>query len=691
MNTLILTEKPSVAGDFAKAFGATREKGYYSVGDTVITWCIGHLLELYEPEDYAPEYRKWALSALPIIPDKFRYKPKDKTKAQLAIIGRLVAEHPAQIIVATDAGREGELIARTVLRHAGLHDFSNVKRFWSSEALTPEVIKRNVGELKPLSDFDALYQAGVARQFADWICGYNFTRLLSLKMDATFPFGRVQTAVLRFIAERDGQITNFEPVDRFELSLTARKGETGFKVIFTEGKLSLFKDRGKLDEIGKLFAGDRSVGTVASCDQSEKKEPAPKLYNLSALQQDANRRLGLTASQTLDAAQSLYEKHKCLSYPRTPSRVLPRSAHALFTQAVDLLSKEFPAYFRAATVPEVNEKRVFCDEELVDHHALIALAIPPSDLSEAEAAVYDLVVRSMAASISPPHRVAVTAALIESGGLTFRASGTVVIDQGWKAVYRGSQAQEDDDGAPTDREESQTLPELSRGEEVSLAAPLVKVKPTKPPSPYTDAAILSAMEHHGLGTEATRAGILEKLLDGEYIMRQRRQLQVTDKGIHLISGIDSLSDPVLARFTTPLETSRWEAELQVNPVQFLKNLTRFIRTSFGSLKEVELARYHKHTIGNCLVCGSPLAESPKSYYCSRAKEGCSFIIWKEVFSHLLTETEVRALLSGNSTRPVTLKDRSGKSFRARLVYSRIENRVLFERAQKRASSAHSKG
>jgi len=689
MNTLILTEKPSVAGDFAKAFEATREKGYYTVGDTVITWCIGHLLELYEPEDYAPKYKKWSLGALPIIPEKFRYKPKDKTKAQLAIIGRLLAQKPARIIVATDAGREGELIARTVLRHAGLTDFSAVLRFWSSEALTPEVIKRNVGELKPISAFDPLYQAGVARQFADWICGYNFTRLLSLKMDATFPFGRVQTAVLRFIAERDEQIRNFHPIDRFELSLTAKKGETPFRVILTEGKFSLFPDRVRLEEIGRRFAGAPVAGTVVSSVQNEKKEPAPKLYNLSALQQDANKRSGLTASQTLAAAQSLYEKHKCLSYPRTPSRVLPRSAHTLFSQAVHLLSTQFPSYFLSATIPEADEKRIFDDEALIDHHALIALAIPPSDLSKDEASVYDLVVRSMAASISPAHKVAVTSVRIDSDGLSFRASGTAVIDPGWKAVYRSSKAEEDDK-SPNDQEESQPLPDLKDGEEVSLSAPVVKAKPTKPPHPYTDAAILSAMEHHNLGTEATRAGILEKLLDGGYTEREKRQLRVTDKGIHLISGIDSLSDPVLSRFTTPEETSRWESELEVHPVEFLKDLTRFIRSSFGALKEVELAQYHKRTVGNCLICASPLAESRKSYYCTRTREGCSFIIWKEVASHTLTETEVRALLAGKSTHPVTLKDRSGKSFRARLVYSAKDNRVLFESVQQHALTSHSK-
>jgi len=689
MNTLILTEKPSVAGDFAKAFGATREKGYYVVGDTVITWCIGHLLELYEPEDYAPEYKKWALEALPIIPEKFRYKPKDKTKAQLAIIGRLLAQKPARIIVATDAGREGELIARTVLRHAGLTDFSQVLRFWSSEALTPEVIKRNVGELKPISAFDPLYQAGVARQFADWICGYNFTRLLSLKMDATFPFGRVQTAVLRFIAERDEQIRNFHPVDRFELSLTARKADKGFRVIFTEGKSSLFPDRVRLDEISKRFAGVPVTGKVITCERNEKKESAPRLYNLSALQQDANKRLRLTASQTLAAAQSLYEKYKCLSYPRTPSRVLPRSAHALFSQAVHLLSTQFPAYFGASKMPEVSERRIFCDEELVDHHALIALAIPSSDLSPAEAAVYDLVVRSMAASISPVHRVAVTTVLVDSEGLLFRASGTTVIDPGWKAAYRGSKKVEDDE-VSSDHDESQPLPDLKEGEKVLLSGPVVKAKPTKPPHAYTDAAILSAMEHHNLGTEATRAGILEKLLDGGYTEREKRQLRVTDKGIHLISGIDSLSDPVLSCFTTPEETSRWESELELHPVQFLNDLTRFIRSSFGALKEVELARYHKRTVGNCLICASPLAESRKSYYCTRAREGCSFIIWKEVASHTLTETEVRALLAGKSTHPVTLKDRSGKSFRARLVYSAKDNRVLFESVQQHALTSHSK-
>ncbi len=678
MKTLILTEKPSVAADFAAALGATRQTGYYAVGDTIIAYAIGHLLELCDPEDYDPAYRKWTLEALPIIPAKFRYKPRATTTAQLKILTRILEEPSDRLIIATDAGREGELIARTILAHAKVTDLSRAFRFWSSEALTPEVIKRNLTQLKPAKDYEALYRAGMFRQLADWITGYNMSRLLSLKMDATFPFGRVQTALLTLLVRRHRAIVGFLPRDRYQLSVTATtKDQLAFSAFYTDGGMTLFPDRKALDELASDLARMPLPAIVQAVETKLIRTPPPQLYNLTTLQRQANKHLGLTADQTLAAAQNLYEAHKCLSYPRTPSRVLASSSVDLFTRIVDQLRPLFPDIFAPARPVDLRNRRIFDDAKLQDHHALIALAPPPDGLSTKERAVYDLVVKSMAVVLSPVSETEAKTVTLACVGRLFTATASRLVTPGWKAIYSQPKEQEPQDREDEDAPVTESIPPLSQGETVTITSPVIATKPTRPPKPHTEASALALMEKHNLGTEATRSGIIEKLIVDSYCIRRRRDLIPTDKAEHLIAAIESLDNPALSRFTTPEETELWENKLAADPATFYRDIKEFVQTNLLALKDIELARYQNRALGSCPLCGAPIRESAKSYYCSSYAQGCKFTIWKSIAHHTLTPADLQALLAGKPTKPVKLAKKTGEPFTACLVYNKATQTVAF--------------
>jgi len=678
MKTIILTEKPSVAADFAAALGATRQIGYYAAGDTIIAYAIGHLLELCEPEDYDPSYKKWTLEALPIIPNKFRYKPRATTTAQLKILTKILEEPCDRLIIATDAGREGELIARTILAHAKLADYSKAYRFWSSEALTPEVIKRNLQHLKPAKDYEGLYRAGMFRQLADWITGYNMSRLLSLKMDATFPFGRVQTALLTLLVRRHREIVGFVPRDRYQLSVTAAiKDKLAFTAFYSDGEMTLFPDRKALDELASDLARIPLPAIVQALETKLIRTPPPQLYNLTTLQREANKHLGLTAEQTLAAAQALYETHKCLSYPRTPSRVLASSSVDLFARIVDQLRPLFPDIFAPAGPVDARDRRIFDDAKLQDHHALIALAPPPDGLTTQERAVYDLVVKSMAAVLSPVSETETKTVTLSAIGRSFKATASRIVTPGWKAIYSQPKEQETQDREDDEDPITESIPPLSQGETVTITSPQVATKPTRPPKPHTEASALALMEKHNLGTEATRAGIIEKLIVDSYTIRRRRDLIPTDKAEHLIAAIESLDNPALSRFTTPEETELWENKLSQDPAAFYRDIKEFVQTNLFALKDIELARYQNRALGSCPLCGAPIRESAKSYYCSSYAQGCKFVIWKSIAHHTLTPADLQALLAGKPTKPVKLAKKTGEPFTARLVYNKQSQSIDF--------------
>ena len=670
MKTLIITEKPSVAGDFAAALGAIRKKGYYENDDTIIAYCIGHLLELYDPEDYRPEYKTWSLEALPIIPEKFRYKPKPNTTAQLNIMKRLLADQYERIIIATDAGREGELIARTVLAHAKVKDLSRARRFWSSEALTPEVIRKNLENLRPATDYEALYRAGLFRQLADWLTGYNLTRLLSIKMSATFPFGRVQTAVLTFLAHREAEINAFEPQSRYQLTVTAMKEDQRFGAYYIEEDADgLFPNRTKLDDIVSVLSKMPFPATVTDITTEEHSATPPQLYNLTALQQQANKEYGLTAEQTLAAAQALYETHKCLSYPRTPSRALPLSAGSLFSGIVQKITPDYPQYFYHAGPINLGNTRLFNDSRVHDHHALIVLDLPPAGLDKSQTQVYDLVVRSMAAVLAEPNRTATTTLTLSAFDKRFRAQATITKQLGWKAIYQ-KPTNTSEPSQQEDIPQNTALPPVTKNSTVLLSDPRIIDKPTQAPKPYTEARVLAIMEKNSLGTEATRAPIIQKLIRDQYCRRSQRTIRATGKALHLINAIEGLSTKSLANFASPEQTALWEDKLRTDPLGFFSEIKTFVQTSFRELKEVSIARYRSKALGSCPNCGAAIREGEKNYYCSRYREGCKFHLWKTIAHHRLTAEEIGALTSGKTTQPLKMRNRKGQPFTAALAYNK---------------------
>jgi DNA topoisomerase-3 len=400
LKTFILTEKPSVAMDFARGLGIRGKKDGYLENDRyIITWAVGHLVELFEPQDYKPAWKKWSFENLPVIPDTYKYKPIKKTAKQLKIIRRLLSEkNIAKIVVATDAGREGEVIARTVLSAARPGKMIQIYRFWTSQALTPAVVKSQMNSLKPASAYNRLWDAGRARQIADWLVGMNGSRAATIRLKDLFSIGRVQTAVLALLVERRNARDDFTPTPYWLVKATF-SGEKGTwqGLWFHEGKSRLTSR----EEAQKIVGGiENRQGVVTSSKKTKKSQPPPLLYSLTDLQQDANIRFGFSAKQTLEIAQGLYERKKCLSYPRTDSQVLGSKNVSMVQGLVEKLTKAYADVFSGIdpVLTGAVNKRVFNDAKLTDHHALIPLAPLLGNCTEKERKIYELVLKRFGAA-----------------------------------------------------------------------------------------------------------------------------------------------------------------------------------------------------------------------------------------------------------------------------------------------------
>jgi DNA topoisomerase-3 len=396
---LILCEKPSVAKDFAGVLGCEAKKGYYQKNGTVITYAVGHLFRLCDPEAYNPAYKTWDAAFLPIIPSSFRYEKIEKLSSQIEIIKLLLENNTHDtIIVATDAGREGELIARIILSESGVTDVSRIKRFWVSEALTKEVILKGLREAKPLSAYNAISNEGFARQRADWLIGINLTRLMSAGNSTLFSVGRVQTAVLNAVALRNAETANFIPVPFVELeaSLQSSNGTVikAWLINPKNEKTAFFEDR-EYVSAARDYCKNNPVSRFQSHVTKETAKP-PKLLNITGLQKAAYRLHGYSPEKTLETAQSLYEKHKCLSYPRTPSRVMGNQNVDLFREIYRFLSGCYPHYARLCDESVIAEgnKNIFNSAALEDHHALIPLRQLPENADTLERNIYDIVLKS---------------------------------------------------------------------------------------------------------------------------------------------------------------------------------------------------------------------------------------------------------------------------------------------------------
>lgn len=688
---LIIAEKPSVGREIAKALGcASKSDGYLEGDNYVISWTIGHLMEAAPPEAYNPDLKSWSLNTLPILPEKFKFIPIEKTAKQLAVIEKLTSRKDIEsVVIATDAGREGEVIARLVLMHAGCK--KPLFRFWTSQALSPEIIKFGVTKgLKPASQYDRIFQAGYQRTMADWLVGMNLTRSSTVRMgnSGVFSVGRVQTAVLALLVDRKIHRENFksEPYWVFKIHFANPKGKwTGSWFKGDSGERETrFRSKEQAREIATKING--ATGKVATVEKKKCKTPPPQLYSLTQLQRDANRFFGFTAQQTLDLAQALYEQHQAISYPRTDSQVLGSQSVKMASDLVTRLSSHYNDLFKGVQKSLITgeNKRVFNDAKLTDHHALIPLRPAKDSFSESEKKIYEMVLTRFATVFHPDYEYEATEIITEVKGETFMTRGQIALKIGWKVLYQGASEPEDD----------QRLPALVKNDPANIEKLEGEEKQTQPLSEYTEASLLDDMSNPakyveqddlkaiyrgevGLGTQATRAQIIETLLKREYLVRNKKQLLATDKGCGLIGFLRKL--PVSQALASPTETAKWEQTLnqialgEAAEKEFETKIRQFIVSAIAEFKSGEASSAasaiaaQSSKYGTCPACGGAIIKGKKGYGCSNWRaNGCNFIIWETIAGKTLSEKDVTDLLAGKQTREMKLKSKQDSEFTASL-------------------------
>ncbi|GGH09769.1 DNA topoisomerase III [Paenibacillus segetis] len=605
MKTLVLAEKPSVAREIARVMGSRdKHKGYFEGPKYVVTWALGHLVGLAEPEDYDGKFGTWALEDLPILPGKMKLKVLRESSHQYKIVQQLMRRQDIkELIVATDAAREGELLARWIIDMAKWN--KPFQRLWISSQ-TDKAIKEGFASLKPGAQFERLYQSARCRAEADWMIGLNVTRALTCKFGAPLSAGRVQTPTLGMIMQRENEIISF--VSEGYSTLRADLGS--FQAIWrgNNGDSRIFNPEEVTRLQGKL---DGRSGKIIKLKKSEKNVPHPLAYDLTELQRDANRLLGFSAKQTSNVLQRLYEQHKLVTYPRTDSRYLTSDMSDTLKERLNSVAvgPYAPLARPLLRKPLPLGKRIVDDSKVTDHHAIIPTeqTVLLNALSTEERKLYDLIVRRFISLFYPPARFDNVAVTVDIAGEILHAKGTTMKDSGWRAVYDGQAMDEDEDGDDAE-ERGAALPELREGEAVTVKKCLVQTGRTLPPKRYTEAALLTQMEKHGLGTPATRADIIEKLVNSDTIERQGNSLHPTGKGKQLIQLAP-------ADLRTPELTAKWEAELeriargQGKPDPFLVGIREMAQGLVSGVKNSE-AEYKPHNVSNshCPDCGTRLLE-----------------------------------------------------------------------------------
>lgn len=607
MKTLVLAEKPSVAREIARVMGCNnKQKSYIEGPKYVVTWALGHLVGLAEPEDYNKKFATWALEDLPILPEKTKLKVLRETNQQYKAVQHLMKRQDIEeLVVATDAAREGELLARWIMTMAGWK--KPFRRLWISSQ-TDKAIKEGFAKLRPGREFDRLYESARCRAEADWMIGLNVTRALTCKFGSPLSAGRVQTPTLGMIMDREKEITGFRSVD-FE-TLTADFGDfqaawrasNGDGRIFEKEKTASLKDK---------LTG-RS-GRIIKVQKSEKSEPHPLAYDLTELQRDANRKFGFSAKQTSSVLQRLYEQHKLVTYPRTDSRYLTSDMTGTLKERLDSVAVgPYAALARPLLrKPLPITKRIVDDSKVSDHHAIIPTeqTVLLNGLSTEERKLYDLIVRRFISLFYPPARYDAVAVTVNVEGESFHVKGTTVKDAGWREVYGGDMSNDDDEESSDEPAAgSVKLPELREGATVTISRCVVRPGRTQPPKRYNEASLLTQMEKHGLGTPATRADIIEKLVSSDTIERQGNLLHPTGKGKQLIELVST-------QLRTPDLTARWEAELekiargQGKPELFLQGIRSMAQELVTGVK-TSGAEYKPHNVSNsnCPECGTRLLE-----------------------------------------------------------------------------------
>ncbi|WP_026584089.1 DNA topoisomerase III [Bacillus sp. J33] len=595
MKSLVLAEKPSVAREIARVLGCRQSHKSYIEGDKyVVTWALGHLIELKMPEHYDSKYKTWKLEDLPIIPDQMGLKVMKQTSHQYRAIENLAKRKDIkEVIIATDAGREGELVARWILEKIRWR--KPIRRLWIS-SVTDRAIRDGFKNLKPGKQFDDLYESAVCRAEADWLIGLNVTRALTTKYKDPLSAGRVQTPTLALIMEREKLIQKFVPKEYWIIRaqvgpLQADWEKNGEKRIFSKETA---------DNILSKVNGQKSV--IKSINRKEKIDPQPLPYDLTELQRDANKRFGFSAKKTSNVLQKLYEQHKLVTYPRTDSRYLTKDMEATMMDRLHGIAASYKEEIRPilANKGKVMAKRVFNNEKVTDHHAIIPTEerVHLGDLSTDERKLYELILRRFLALFHSPYKYESIHAIIEVNGETFTAKEMAVIDLGYRKVEKNT---DEDTG-------KQSLKNLSKGQSFTVQSAEAAAKLTEPPLRYSEADILTQMEKYSLGTPATRAEIIERLLETEAVERQNGRLYPTKKGKQLMDLVnDDLKSPEL--------TAKWEQDLEKiargksDPKEFLQNIRKQTRTLVSEIKKSDKSyRVHNLTGSKCPECDSFLKE-----------------------------------------------------------------------------------
>lgn len=677
---LILTEKPSVAKDFAKALGCHFYNGVYVSSGITITNCIGHLFELEEPSFYGEKFKSW--SNLPIIPENICYRINENVKSQAKLVISLLKKHAsAEILIATDADREGEIIARECLLNAGITDFSRIKRFWISQALTTDVIKDGMKNAKPLSNYNTLAEQGFSRQKADWLCGINFTRFITTSANRKLPVGRVQMAILSAIAERCNKIKNFKSEKYFEHYATFSDNSNFCTGIYFENEKTGFPDKSKETEL----QNDIGQKVQRRTRKTELKTVSPpQLYNLNALQKEAYSLYGLSAAKTLNLVQSLYETHKCVSYPRTPSRVMGSGNVELCKSVFNKLLPENPKFSEIAKTADISlgNKRVFNDAKLEAHHALIPLAKNPSTLTDDELKIYKLITERFFVTFAENHVYEKLTAILEVNNHTYKVTGKAIKESGWKK-FDGKKEKSDDE------EEEQELPNID-WDNLKVTKIETKEKMTKPPKYFNEASILSFMENPksldenrqklvGLGTAATRHTFVPKLKAASYIEIEKKNIICTELGYKVLEIIGKT--PV-ASLCDIAETTSWEEKLDANPESFLDGIKTFVRNSVSTKIETPSLAAMASDI-SCPVCNKQVRKGKSNWYCTGYKDGCNFKIWETISGTRLTEKDVKLLCAGKQTGEKKCTSKGGKEFTCKFALDeKYEVKFVFSEKKK---------
>ncbi len=733
--TLLVAEKPSVGQDLARVLPGPFKKneGFLEGPEHIVTWAVGHLVQLAEPEAYDAKYKSWRMSDLPIVPSKFKLIVRDeRSRKQMSVVTKQLArEDVEEVVNACDAGREGELIFAYLFEKAKAK--KPVKRLWLN-SMTAAAMKQALASLRPAAEFELLEQAARSRSEADWIVGMNATRAATIRLRSSFDgavsLGRVQTPTLAIVARREEEIKAFKPepywlVDASFATTRPLPGETGGAERTYVGHYQAppgGKGNTKGPRIGTeeeaqaiVSACEGRIGTITKLEKKEQREKAPMLYDLTTLQREANNRYGFSAKRTLAAAQRLYEEHKALTYPRTNSRYLTTDMVEEIKPTAELVGKQ-KDYAKGAQyvigLDVLPLARVVNDEKVTDHHAIIPTRSehPLDKMSSDDKRIYDMAVRRFLAVFHPEAvfentRVETTVKsqdTPDSPSFLFRTRGKLLLEPGWRGVYDEVAADaKDAERSDEDEAADQTLPRLVEDEPVKTHEISSARKETKPPRRYSDASLLGAMEtagklvdddelretmkESGIGTPATRAAIIERLITVGYVERDGRALVATEKGLNVIR---LLNDHAL---TSPGLTGSWEQRLgkiergEDSREKFMKDIAGFAEETVKELDEtLKDVRIPRARLGPCPVCGHEIVENRKGYSCwAREDPGCGFVIWKSKAGKTLPIAIARELIKkGYTAQAVTgFRGRSGRSFRAHLALSQTEEgkwRVEFD-------------